>query len=102
MLGILFTPVLCNHSASPVRESGKTENLILQNDVLTRISHKDRRERPISAVATGKRRLRGAVLKTLGGRVCPECFWGCNTVDMVLTGFGVCAYLQQILVRNAG
>lgn len=71
---------------------------------LARISHKDRRERPISAVATGKRRLRGAVLKTLGGilLVCRECFWGCNAVDMVLTGFGVCAYLQQILVRNAG
>ena len=32
-----------------------------------RISHKDRRERPISAVATGKRRLRGTVLNTLGG-----------------------------------
>ena len=56
-------------------------------DFLARISHKDRRERPISSLATGKRRLRGAVLKTLGGRVCRECFWGCNAVDMVLTGF---------------
>jgi hypothetical protein len=54
------------------------QSLLFPADRLARISHKYRRERPISAVDTGKRRLRGAGMKTLAGRVCPECFWGCR------------------------